>query len=64
MTNREKLLPTLTIGELYHVFCNRNYDRNLGCLNCPIYNPSRSCINVMGNASDTFYEWLNMEAEE
>lgn len=57
MTNLEKLLPTLTIGELHLAFCKRNYDPYLNCLNCPIYSPSRPC-------REAFDEWLNKEVEE
>ena len=63
MTNLEKLVSTLTLDELHHAFCKRNFDPNLGCLNCPLYSPSRPCRR-MGKVCDTFSEWLDEEAEE
>ena len=57
MTNREKL------DELHFSFCKRNRDPVLGCLNCPIYLPSRPC-RTMETVGDTFSEWLDEEAEE
>lgn len=63
MTNREKLVSTLTLDELHFSFCKRNRDPVLGCLNCPIYSPSRPC-RTMGTVCDAFSEWLDEEAEE